>query len=59
MDKGVIVQSIARALTEGELQDAVRRATGDRARLRLRIKRMAGALTESGLHLKTPADVQL
>ena len=59
MDKGAIVQSIARALIEGELQDAVRRATGDRARLHLRIKRMAGALTESGLHLRIPTDVQL
>ena len=58
-DKRAIVQSIAHALTESELQDAVRRATGDRARLYLRIKRTVEALTKGGLQLEIPTAVKL
>ncbi len=58
-DKRAIVQSIAEALVENKLQDAVRRATGDRARLHLRIRRMVEALTDGGLQLEIPTDVHL
>jgi hypothetical protein len=58
-DQRGIVESIAEAPTDNDLRDAVRRATGDRSRLRLRIKRMVEALTNGGLQLEIPANVQI
>lgn len=54
-----ILQSIADVLTRDEFQDAVRRATGDRARLRLRIGLMVEALESGGLLLDVPAEPDL
>lgn len=54
-----IIQSIARVLEQENFQDAVRRATGDRTRLRLRIKLMVEALEESGLNIDPPSNLEL
>lgn len=57
-NKKLVIRSIATVLQREDLQDAVRRATGDRARLRLRIKLMVGALENSGLHLDVPSKLK-
>ena len=54
-----IVRAIARELANDDLQDAVRRATGDRARITLRISRIVRALRESGVEMAVPDDVGL
>ena len=51
-----VVRAISVALQDQDLQDAVRRATGDRARIRLRIGRMVQALREAGLKVEVPGD---
>lgn len=54
-----VVRAISRELQDPDVQDAVRRATGDRARIRLRIGRMVGALRRSGVVVDIPRDVTL
>lgn len=56
-DRRLILQSIAEVLERQNFQDAVRRATGDRARLRLRIKLMIEALQDGGLQLSVPRNL--
>jgi hypothetical protein len=56
-NRKLILHSIAEVLERDEFQDAVRRATGDRARLRLRVKLMVEALTTAGLQLDVPFDL--
>lgn len=58
-NKKLVIRSIAEVLQKEVLQDAVRRATGDRARVRLRIKLMVEALENSGLHLNVPKELEL
>jgi hypothetical protein len=53
-----VLRSIAEILEREEFQDAVRRATGDRTRLRLRIKLMVEALANGGLRLDAPAHLE-
>ena len=54
-----VVRAIAHELRRDELQDAVRRATGDKARIRLRITAMVRSLREAGVEVAVPADVML
>ena len=54
-----IVREVAQTLKQADLQDAVRRATGDRARIRLRVRRMVEAFRAGGLEIKVPSDVSL
>ena len=52
-----VVRAISHELAIDDLQDAVRRATGDRSRIRLRIARMVRALRASGVTVNVPEDV--
>ena len=54
-----IVRKVALALKSDDLQDAVRRATGDRARIRLRVRLMVEALRAGGLEVNVPPTVSL
>ena len=54
-----VVAEVAKALQDPKLQDAVRRATGDRARIRLRVRRMVGVLRAAGLKVNVPKSVKL
>jgi len=54
-----VVRAIAHELRRDELQDAVRRATGDKARIRLRITAMVKALREGGVEVDVPAHAVL
>ncbi|WP_420464360.1 DUF262 domain-containing protein [Candidatus Palauibacter sp.] len=54
-----VVKEISRELTRVDLQDAVRRATGDRTRIRLRISRIARALRSGGVHVDVPEHLEL
>jgi hypothetical protein len=56
-NRRLIVRSIAGVLGRQDFQDAVRRATGDRARLRLRISLMVEALETGGLQLSVPENL--
>lgn len=58
-DIGRVVRSIGAALDLDDFQDAVRRATGNRTRLYLRIRLMAEALLDADLDLTIPADLEL
>ena len=53
-----VVREISRELHRDDLQDAVRRATGDRTRVRLRISRMVKALRSGGVHVETPDELE-
>ena len=57
--RGEIVRAIARELRQDEIQDAVRRATGDKARITLRITAMVRALKVGGVDVDVPAHVVL
>ena len=48
------IGEIAALFEDEEFDDAIRRATGDKARLRLRIERVVGALREAGAEVETP-----
>ena len=54
-----VVRAISLELQDQDIQDAVRRATGDRARIRLRVGRMVSALCKSGLRVEVPSGVTL
>ena len=54
-----VVRAISHELARDDLQDAVRRATGDRSRIKLRIARMVRALRTSGVGVEVPEDVEL
>ena len=54
-----VVRAISHELAMDDLQDAVRRATGDRSRIRLRIARIVRALKTSGVAVNVPEDVEL
>lgn len=54
-----VVRAISHELARDDLQDAVRRATGDRSRVKLRIARMVRALNTSGISVDVPAGVEL
>lgn len=58
-NRRLILRSIAEILERENFQDAVRRATGDRTRLRLRIKLMVEALANGGLQLDVPTNLEL
>ncbi len=53
-----VVAAISEALRDEEMQDSVRRATGDRKRLFLRLDRMAKALGKAGVHVEVPVDLE-
>lgn len=55
----MVVGAISRELARDDLQDAVRRATGDRARISLRIARIVRALRDSGVRVDVPDDLEL
>jgi hypothetical protein len=57
-DIGMIVRSIGAVFENDDFQEAVRRATGNRSRLYLRIRLMAEALRDSGLDLTIPAGLE-
>lgn len=57
--KAELIRQISKALGTEELQDASRRATGDKARVRLRIELMVGALRAGGLELDIPSRIKL
>ena len=54
-----IVKAISKELAKDDLQDAVRRATGDRARVKLRIARIVRALDQCRVRIDVPDDVEL
>ena len=54
-----LVQEISKGLKREDLQDAARRATGDRARIRLRVRTMVEALRASGLKVEVPSGIDL
>ncbi len=58
-DKKSIVRSIAKVLKSSDFQDSVRRATGDRARVYLRVELMVEALREGGLKIRVPSKLSL
>ena len=58
-NKRALIRSIAGVLRREDLQDAVIRSTGDRARLYLRIKLMVEALINNGLDVDIPKNLKL
>lgn len=54
-----LVRELAQVLRRDDLLDAVRRATGDRARIRLRVRLIVEALRAGGLDVAVPARVIL
>ena len=50
---------ISKVLQDPEFQDAVRRATSDRARIRLRVSRMVKVLRSCGFEVTVPEGVEL
>ena len=56
-NRRLILRSIAEVLERQDFQDAVRRATGDRARLHLRVRLMVEALETGGLQLNVPENL--
>ncbi len=54
-----VIRSIGEVLERDNFQEAVRRATGNRARLFLRIRLMAEALQNANLHLDIPFDLTI
>jgi hypothetical protein len=53
-----VIRSIGEVLERDDFQEAVRRATGNRTRLFLRIRLMAEALKKADLHLQIPVSLE-
>ena len=54
-----VVREISNGLKNEDLQDSVRRATGDRARIRLRVRTMVNALEAAGVGVTVPSGLDL
>ncbi len=59
LDTDRLVRELARALKHDDFLDAVRLATGDRTRIRFRVRRMVKALRTGGLNVTVPAKLAL
>ena len=56
--RAAVVASISDALADEDTQDAVRRATGDRRRILLRLRAMVTALESAGVEVEPPIDLE-
>lgn len=54
--RAAVIREMAALFQDELFDDSIRRATGDRARLRIRVERVAEALTRAGVEVEVPAD---